>query len=123
MSIVTAPAFARDWVEAFNMRDLDRILGHYSPDVELTSPVYLGFTDGRTDTLKGIDALRDYFGWALQRYPDLRFTLIEVAAGSHSVCLRYHTNLGDRIAIECFEGAPSRPVSRVLCHYVEQPER
>lgn len=121
MTAMTAEAFARDWVEAFNGRDLERILGHYAPDVELTSPVYLRFTGGRTDTLNGIDALRDYFGWALEHYPELHFTLIEVAAGNRSVCARYHTNLGDRIAIECFEGAPLEPVSRVLCHYVEHP--
>jgi ketosteroid isomerase-like protein len=121
MSKSTADAFGRDWVTAFNTRDLDRILDHYAPDVELISPAYLRFTGGRSDTLKGIEELRCYFGWALERYPELRFTLIEVAEGSGSVCVRYHTNLGDRIAVECFEGAPAQPVSRVLCHYTDLP--
>lgn len=63
MSLSAADAFGRDWVEAFNTRDLDRILGHYAPDVELISPVYLRFTGGRSDTLKGVEELRRYFGW------------------------------------------------------------
>lgn len=118
MSATTAAAFAQDWIEAFNERDLERILAHYAPDVELVSPIYLAFTGGRTDTVSGIEALRVYFTRALERYPDLRFRLLEVAAGTRSVSVRYHTNLGDRVAIECFEGPPASAASRVLCHYV-----
>lgn len=112
-----AEAFARDWIDAFNARDLNRILRHYSAEVELISPIYLRFTAGRTDTVRGIASLREYFAQALERYPDLRFTLLEVACGTRSVAIRYHTNLGNRIAIECFEGPPEGAASRVFCHY------
>lgn len=111
-------AFAHDWIDAFNARDLDRILRHYSADIELVSPIYLGFTGGRTDMVRGTAALRDYFAQALERHPALRFTLLEVACGTRSIAIRYHTNLGNRVAIECFEGPPKGPASRVLCHYV-----
>lgn len=117
--MISAEAFAHDWIDAFNARDLNRILRHYSSDVELISPIYLQFTGGRTDTVQGIAALRDYFGQALERYPELRFTLLEVASGTRSVAIRYHTNLGDRTAIECFEGPPQGPASRVVCHYLD----
>jgi hypothetical protein len=121
MIAVTPEAFAQDWIDAFNTRDVERILAHYAPEVELISPVYLRFSGGLCDTMVGLPALRDYFTHALQLHPDLRFTLLEVAAGTQGVALRYHTNLGDRIAIECFEGPPFQPASRVLCHYVEPP--
>lgn len=121
MIAMTPEAFAQDWIDAFNTRDVERILAHYAPEVELISPVYLRFSGGRSDTVRGLPALRDYFTRALQLYPELRFTLLEIAVGTQGVALRYHTNLGDRVAIECFEGPPVRPASRVLCHYVEPP--
>ena len=34
-----ARQFAREWVDAWNAHDLERILSHYAPDVVLRSPV------------------------------------------------------------------------------------
>jgi len=53
-----AEDFARDWIESWNAHDLERILGHYADDFEMTSPLIvqrLGITDGK---LKGKDAVR-----------------------------------------------------------------
>ncbi|WP_066797259.1 nuclear transport factor 2 family protein [Sphingomonas soli] len=122
MTFTDAEAFARDWIDAFNDRDLERIMSHYEADVQLVSPIYLQFTGGLTDTVRGIEALRDYFARALDRYPHLHFTLLEVAKGTRSVSIRYRTSLGDRVAIECFEGPPGRAASRVLCHYVDNAQ-
>lgn len=33
-----AEEFARDWIESWNSRDLDRILSHYSDQFEMSSP-------------------------------------------------------------------------------------
>jgi ketosteroid isomerase-like protein len=118
MSIADAQAFAEDWIEGFNSKDLARILPHYTDDVKLISPIYLRWTDGRTDTVVGVDELERYFATALQRYTDLRFTLLEVAEGTRSLCIRYHTNLGGRIAMECFERNEAGKAERVTCHYV-----
>jgi hypothetical protein len=109
--------FAQEWVDAFNEHDLERILSHYTEDVRLFSPLYLQFTDGISDQLNGKSQLRHYFGTALQRFPNLRFTLLGVAEGSRGPCIRYHTNLGDRIALEAFELDASGKAARVLCHY------
>lgn len=114
-----AHRFALRWIAAFNAGDLSEILSHYADTVELTSPLYLGFTRGRSDQLWGKTALADYFGAALERYPDLRFTLLDVARGTRSVCLRYHSNVGDRTAMECFERDASGKALRVTCHYVD----
>ncbi len=111
-------AFAEKWIAAFNAHDLERILSHYDGEVELISPLYLQFTQGSSDHVHGIEALRRYFGTALQRYPELRFTLLDVGEGTRGPCIRYHSNLGDRIAIECFELDTAGRATRVLCHYV-----
>lgn len=118
MTAPTALAFAEDWIDAFNAHDLPRILSHYAADVRLISPLYREFSGGLTDTASGVDALAGYFGAALARYPHLRFTLLDVAEGTRGPCLRYHSNLGDRIAMECFERGADGRATRVLCHYV-----
>lgn len=123
MSPLDPQDFARDWIEAFNTRDLDRIMSHYAPEVELVSPLYLRFTGGLADTVRGSEALRSYFEKALERFPDLRFSLLEVAEGSGSLCIRYHTNLNDQIAMECFEREPHGAARRVACHYVSARPR
>lgn len=111
--------FALDWIAAFNAGDLARILSHYTDTVELISPIYLDFTGDLSDRVSGKIALADYFGSALARHPDLRFTVLDVAKGSRGLCLRYHSNVGDRIAMECFERDASGKAFRVTCHYVD----
>jgi hypothetical protein len=116
----TSREFAREWIDAFNAHDLDRILVHYAADVQLISPFYLQFNEGRSDELNGIATLRHYFETALRLYPHLRFSLLGVAEGSRGPCIRYHTNIGDRIAMEAIELDASGKAGRILCHY--EPE-
>jgi hypothetical protein len=71
-----------------------------------------------SDELTGLPALKHYFTTALELYPDLRFSMLEVAKGSRGPCIRYHTSLGDRIAMEAFELDARGKAARVLCHYV-----
>jgi ketosteroid isomerase-like protein len=39
MTEAEAEVFALEWVAAWNSRDLERILQHYTEDVEITSPL------------------------------------------------------------------------------------
>ena len=110
-------SIARDWVNAFNSHDLARIMAHYRVDVVLTSPVYLQVSKGKTATVQGKAAVEAYFTRGLAAYPDLHFTLHEIFEGNGSVCVRYHTTVGDRMACECMEFDPSGLVHRVLAHY------
>ncbi|WP_037502952.1 nuclear transport factor 2 family protein [Sphingomonas jaspsi] len=111
-------AFAHEWINAFNSHELDRIIALYADDVRLTSPLYLRYTAGASATVQGIEPLRSYFGSALQRYPDLRFTLLDVATGVDGPCIRYHSNVGDHVAMEAFSLDRERRIVRVWCHYV-----
>jgi hypothetical protein len=115
---VSAQAFAEEWVDAFNRRDLQRILSNYTADVELISPIYQQFTEGRSDVVRGMDDLRAYFDAALRRFPELHFRLVDVARGSRGLCIRYHTNIGDRIGMECFELDEHGKAARIICHYL-----
>jgi ketosteroid isomerase-like protein len=108
--------FAAEWVSAWNSHDLERVLSHYEEDIVLTSPrikLILGKEDG---TIRGKPALRDYMGRALQKIPDLRFTLDRVFSGVNAVVLEFHTNDG-RHGAEFMEFGRNGRVARVSANY------
>ena len=93
----TLAALGRTWVEAWNARDLERVLTLYDDAVVMTSdriPV-MGFD--ASGTVHGKDALRAYWSKALGLLPDLRFSLISVLVSPDSVVVFYENERGKRI--------------------------
>jgi hypothetical protein len=109
-------AFAREWIDAFNAHDLDRILAHYSDDVRLYSPRVKQVMGDPSGCVRGKGALRDYFAAGLARTPELRFSLGGVYPGAGSVVFRLHTNEG-REGSELMVFAPDGRVSEVRAHW------
>jgi len=98
-----AEAFAREWVDAWNAHDLERILSHYTDDFEMTSPLIverMGVASGR---LKGKDAIRRYWGQGLAGTPNLRFELLGVMVGVNSLAILYRSVTARRTVIERIE--------------------
>jgi hypothetical protein len=112
---VVTDAFASEWIEAWNARDLDRIVSHYREDLVLVSPfaARAGAPDG---LIRGLPALREYFGRALQAFPQLHFEPFGALAGVDSIALHYRSVEG-REAIEVMELDPEHRVRRVTAHY------
>jgi len=100
----TGEAFARAWIEAWNQHDLTAILSHYAEDIVFTSPAAARITGDVSGRVVGKAALAAYWGEALRRVPDLRFTLRSVLAGVDSVAIRYHSSRTDAEVVEviCF---------------------
>jgi steroid delta-isomerase len=69
----SSEAFARDWVAAWNRRDVDAIVAHYAPDGRFTSPVALERLGSAT--VIGRDALKAYWSGAI-KLASLQFTLV-----------------------------------------------
>jgi ketosteroid isomerase-like protein len=111
-----AKKFAEEWIESWNSHDLDRILSHYSEDVEVTTPmikVAMGVDSG---TLRGKDLARQYWQAALERAPDLHFELVELTQSIESIALYYRSVQG-KMAIEVMFFDENGKVSRVIAHY------
>ena len=107
---------AREWVAAWNARDLDAVMGHYEDAVELTSPAaaqILGAPDGK---VVGKENLRSYFQRGLEAYPLLQFHLDDVLWGVSSVVLYYKNQKGTRTA-EFMELSARGKVARVVANY------
>jgi hypothetical protein len=121
MTEAEAQEFAQEWIAAWNSHDLERILRHYADAVEVTSPlveVVLG--PGRV-TLTGKAAVREYWGAALAKYPDLHFRLFRAYAGPRSVVLHYQS-VQALVSAECLEFDGAGLVRRVLAHYALGPD-
>jgi len=96
-----ALAFAQEWIESWNARDMDRILAHYTDDFEMSSPLIVARLGLPGGTLKGKDAVRDYWQPSVTMEPPLLFELIDVFVGVEAVTLCYH-NVGRRMVAETF---------------------
>ncbi|MBR0860203.1 nuclear transport factor 2 family protein [Bradyrhizobium liaoningense] len=90
-------ALGRTWVEAWNARDLERVLTLYDEAAVMTSDriPLLGFD--ANGTVRGKDALRAYWGKALGLVPNLHFSLIDLFVSPDSVVVFYENERGKRI--------------------------
>ncbi len=107
-------SFAREWIDAWNAHDLERILSHYADEVRITSPIAEKLTGNAEIT--GKDALRRYFAKGLAHYPDLHFDLQDVLAGSASLVLIYVNQNGTRAA-EMMALDAGGKIVRMVAHY------
>ena len=117
LTAVEAHAFARQWIEAWNGHDLERILAHYADDVVFSSPFVQTIGANPSGTLAGRTALRAYFAAALATYPTLTFRLQAVFRGVDSVTLLYESVNG-LPAAETMTLNQQHHVSRVLAQYI-----
>jgi len=111
-----AAAFASQWIEAWNARDLDRILKHFARDVEFSSPFVSRILGRNENTVRGIAVLRVYFSRALNAYRDLKFVARRVYFGAQSLVIEYQSIEG-RLAAEMIEFNETGLVVRVRAHY------
>ncbi len=95
---VFAETFAHEWVAAWNDRDLDLILSHYSDGVVFHSPRIARVMGGEITCVRGKPALREYWSNALAQSQSLFFDLEDVLVGSDAVTLLYTNHRSERVA-------------------------
>ncbi|MHB1528025.1 MAG: nuclear transport factor 2 family protein [Acidiferrobacteraceae bacterium] len=110
-----AERFASAWIDSWNSHDLDRILGHYAEEFEMSSPVIIRVVGEASGVLKGKHAVGAYWAKALQLSPDLRFDLLAILTGVNSITLSYTGPRG--LAAEVFHFGSDQKVIRAYAHY------
>jgi ketosteroid isomerase-like protein len=95
---MTAAEFAHEWIDAWNARDLERILSHYSPEIVFTSPFAAQVVPESHGVIRGIDALRSYWSAGLERNPDLHFDLVQVLETCDGVTILYRNHRDQFVA-------------------------
>jgi hypothetical protein len=92
--LVDLKAYVDEWIDAWNTRDLERVLAHFADDVVFSSPRAAMMVDGSDGVVRGKDALRAYWRASLDRSPDLRFDLIGAYVGVDVVVINYSNHRG-----------------------------
>lgn len=108
------------WVDAFNARDLDRMLRCLDPDVRF-HPLRLS---GAWGSFRGHEGVREWF-WQLRRRYDHRLLITEVQrVGEHRVGLFGSVCLDADVAIAPFCGLHRVRAGRIVTahHYLTDPE-
>jgi ketosteroid isomerase-like protein len=70
------------------------VLTHYADDVVFSSPVAAQVVSESRGTVRGKQALRDYWSRALDLHTDLHFTLIDVYVGVDTIVINYRNQRG-----------------------------
>ena len=115
-----AEAFAADWIAAWNAHDLERILGHYAPEIVFHSP--LAAKRVGNGHVIGLEALRRYWQGGLEAQPNLRFEFARVLLGHDALTIQYRNHRGQEVAETC-EFGPSGKVVRAYACYADATKR
>jgi hypothetical protein len=115
LELQQARKMAEHWCDAWNRRDLDAIMQHYSDDVALNSPFVVESLGNADGWVRGKDNLRSYFTAGLKT-PDLHFELVDVLLGVHAVTILYRRETGSLVA-DVIELDSSRRGSRIHACY------
>ncbi|MEX0999255.1 MAG: nuclear transport factor 2 family protein [Thermodesulfobacteriota bacterium] len=111
-----AQELAQDWIDAWNSRDIYRILSHYSDEVVFTSPFVVKLLGDNSGTIQGKADLKPYFMKGLEAYPNLKFELYKVLTGVDSITLYYKT-VNEMLAAEVMELNSDGKITKVIAHY------
>ena len=112
----TAHEIASEWISAWNAHDLDRVLSHYTDDFEITSPFIPNMAGEPSGTLRGKSTIRAYWNHALEKIPDLHFTLFGVYWSMDSVAIHYDAVMGKK-GVEVLFFNEDGKVVKAVAHY------
>lgn len=90
---VDADAFSKRWAQHWNAHDVDAVLDDFHDDVVFTSPVAAKLLPETQGVVRGKAALRRYWIAALERIPDLRFTV----EGVYTIVIAYRNQNDDLV--------------------------
>jgi ketosteroid isomerase-like protein len=116
LTIEQAREFAREWIAAWNLHDLDSIVAHYSDEIVFCSPFVERLGADASGSVHGRAALWKYFAAALGKFPSLRFHLRAVLVGVDTVTILYDSVNG-LLAAETMALNEAGLITRVWAHY------
>jgi len=107
---------AESWVAAWNSRDLDTIMSHYTDDVTFWSPMIVKLMGDPNGKIVGKEGLRAYFTRGLAATPALHFTLLHVLTGVDSVTIYYRRHDNVEVAEVTTLNADGQ-ATQIHCYY------
>jgi hypothetical protein len=89
-------AFAREWAQAWNAKNLDQVLAHFADSIVFSSPKAVDAVG--QPTVRGKPSLRAYWERALSQISALEFTVVAVMweAASRRLAIIYDRRVNGR---------------------------
>jgi SnoaL-like domain len=95
------------WVKGWTDHNLNAIMSSYAEELEFSSPkIRAVLGDKKNNTLSSKRELSTYFSAGLERFPNLKFKIIDFTVSDNKVILEYSANLDGKsfvIVIEKLE--------------------
>lgn len=105
MDKALAQRFATEWLDAWNARDIEAILSHFTDDVVFSSPLALQLIEGSDGVICGKENLRTYWSEGLRRSPALHFEIEDLYVGVDTLVIHYRNHSGGLVnEVLNFEG-------------------
>ena len=82
-------AFSERWVRNWNAHDVEAVLDDFHDDAVFSSPVAAKLLPETHGVVRGKTALRQYWTAAIERIPDLRFSVEGVYQGVDTIVINY----------------------------------
>lgn len=114
-----AIAFARDWIEAWNAHDIEKILSHYSEDFTIETPMAIKLYPQSQGIVIGKSEVRKYWTIGLERNPNLKFELIDLLIGVNSIGLHLFNTSSNKKSVELMSFNIDNKVDKAIVTYAE----
>ena len=114
-----AAAFAREWIDAWNAHDLEKILSHYSEDFTIETPMAVILYPQSDGIVVGKDEVRKYWTIGLEKNPQLRFEILDVLVGVNSLGLYLFNTSSNKKSVELMSFNDEMKVNKAIVIYSE----
>ncbi len=89
MIIETNFKITKNWIEAFNEHDIEKLLSLYHEDADHYSPKLKVLQPETKGVIKGKEAMRKWWGDSFKRFPELNYELVSLTVNNEYVMMIY----------------------------------
>ncbi len=119
MTTTFATAFAKEWIEAWNSHNLDKILSHYSDDFSIETPMALKFFPESRGIITGKNNVRKYWAVGIEKIPNLKFELLDLLIGVNGLTIYYINTATNKKSVEVMNFNSNKKVDKAIVNYSE----
>lgn len=112
-----AMRFVKEWIEAWNSHDINKIMHHYVDGIDFTSPFIIALNNDPNGRIINKISLEDYFRKALDKFPNLHFELLNIYSCVDSIIIQYKS-VQNKTACEYIELNDNGKIIKVKAHYL-----
>ena len=92
------------WVKGWTDHNLNAIMSSYAEELEFSSPNIRAFLgENKNNTISSKRELSTYFSVGLERFPNLKFKIIDFTVSDNKVILEYSANLDGKSIVNVIE--------------------